>query len=69
MEEYGLMEYLELTVIRCGRWSGNREFIWSGLSDNNYATIDVFYVTIGNNDVTIEDKQVTLPMRRLMITK
>ena len=31
MEEYGIMEYLELTVTRCGRWTGNREFIWSGL--------------------------------------
>ena len=28
MEEYGIMEYL---VIRCGRWMGNREFIWTGL--------------------------------------
>ena len=25
MEEYEIMEYLELTVIRCGRWMGNRE--------------------------------------------
>ena len=32
MEEYGIMEYLELAVTRCGRWTGNREFIWSGLS-------------------------------------
>ena len=32
MEEYGIMEYLELTVTRCGRWTGNREFIWSGLN-------------------------------------
>ena len=46
MEEYGKMEYLELAVTRCGRWTGNREFmgigktgrgagaefIWSGLS-------------------------------------
>ena len=31
MEEYGIMEYLELAVTRCGRWTGNREFIWSGL--------------------------------------
>ena len=31
MEEYGIMEVLELTVTRCGRWTGNREFIWSGL--------------------------------------
>ena len=31
MEEYGIMEYLELTVTRCGQWMGNREFIWSGL--------------------------------------
>ena len=31
MEEYGIMEYLELTVTRCGRWRGNREFIWSSL--------------------------------------
>ena len=27
-----MMEYLELTVTRCGQWTGNREFIWSGLS-------------------------------------
>ena len=32
MKEYGIMEYLELSVTRCGRWTGNREFIWSGLS-------------------------------------
>ena len=32
MKEYGIMEYLELTVTRCGRWMGNREFIWSGLN-------------------------------------
>ena len=32
MEEYGIMEYLELAVTRCGRWTGNREFIWSGLT-------------------------------------
>ena len=31
MEEYGIMEYLDLAVTRCGRWTGNREFIWSGL--------------------------------------
>ena len=31
MEEYGIIEHLELTVTRCGRWTGNREFIWSGL--------------------------------------
>ena len=31
MEEYGIMEYLELVVTRCGRWTENREFIWSGL--------------------------------------
>ena len=31
MEEYGIMEYLELTVTRCGWWMGNRKFIWSGL--------------------------------------
>ena len=31
MEEYGIMEYLELVVTRCGWWMGNREFIWSGL--------------------------------------
>ena len=28
MEEYGIMEYLELTVTRCRWWTGNREFIW-----------------------------------------
>ena len=32
MEEYGIMEYLEQAVTRCGRWTGNREFIWSGLT-------------------------------------
>ena len=31
MEEYGIMEVLELTVTKCGQWTGNREFIWSGL--------------------------------------
>ena len=31
MEEYGIMEYLELAVTRFGPWTGNREFIWSGL--------------------------------------
>ena len=31
MEEYGIMEHLELAVTRCGRWTGNRKFIWSGL--------------------------------------
>ena len=36
MEEYGIMEYLELAVPRCGRWTGNREFIWSGLNACNY---------------------------------
>ena len=39
MEEYGIMEYLELAVTRCGRWTGNREFIWSGLSFNS---IDIY---------------------------
>ena len=38
MEEYGIMEYLELTVPRCGRWTGNREFVWSGI----YAEIKPF---------------------------
>ena len=33
MEEYGIMEYLELIVTRCGQWTGNRELIWSGLND------------------------------------
>ena len=33
MEEYGIMEYLELIVTRCGQWMGNRELIWSGLND------------------------------------
>ena len=32
MEEYVIMEYLELTVTRCERWTGNREFIWNGLT-------------------------------------
>ena len=36
MEEYGIMEYLELTVTRYGRWTGNREFIWSGLKVRSY---------------------------------
>ena len=33
MEEYEIMEYLELTVTRslCGQWTRKREFIWSGL--------------------------------------
>ena len=31
MEEYGIMEYLELTITRCGQWTGNGKFIWSGL--------------------------------------
>ena len=27
MEEYGIMEVLELTVTRCGRWTGNRIYL------------------------------------------
>ena len=32
MEEYGIKDFLQLTVTRCGRWMENREFIWSGLT-------------------------------------
>ena len=40
MDEYaGIMEYLELSVTRCGRWTGNREFIWSGLNPEPVYTI------------------------------
>ena len=39
MEEYGIMEYLELAVTRCGRWTGNREFIWSGLTSLEWPTL------------------------------
>ena len=35
MEKYGIMEVLELTVTRCGRWTGNREFVLSGLKVSN----------------------------------
>jgi len=31
IEEYGIMELLEVAVSRYGRWTGNRKFIWSGL--------------------------------------
>ena len=27
------MDLMVLTGNRCGRWTGNRKFIWSGLSD------------------------------------
>ena len=38
------MEYLELTVTRCGRWMGNREFIWSGhkYSIKKYSMVNFF---------------------------
>ena len=32
MEKYRIMKCLELIVTRCGRWTENREFIWSGLN-------------------------------------
>ena len=41
MKEYRIVEYYELIVTRCGQWTGNREFIWSGLSliDLEYASV------------------------------
>ena len=44
MEEYGIMEYLEVTVTRCERWTGNREFIWSGL---------MFFQTVRRNLLSV----------------
>ena len=35
MEEYGIMEYLELVVNRYGQWTGNIEFIWCGLMNDH----------------------------------
>ena len=32
MKKYGIMELLELAVNRFGRWTRNREIIWSGLN-------------------------------------
>ena len=32
MKEYRTMEFLGLTVNKCGWWIGNRGFIWSGLT-------------------------------------
>ena len=46
MEEYGIMEYLELTVTRYGRWTGNREFIWSGLRTKH--NICIYLESISN---------------------
>jgi len=37
MEEYGIMEFLELAENRCRRWTGNKEFIWSGLTTFSYS--------------------------------
>jgi len=31
-KRYGVMELLELGVIRCRWWMGNRNIIWSGLN-------------------------------------
>ena len=34
MEEYRIMEHLEMTVTRRKWWTGNRKIIWSGLIAN-----------------------------------
>jgi len=39
IEEYGIVEFLELAVIRCGRWMGNRNIIWSGLIVPHYENV------------------------------
>ena len=36
MEEYEIMNILELTETRCRWWMGNSKFIWSGLSAGWY---------------------------------
>ena len=46
-----MMEYLELTVTRCGKWTGNRRFIWSSLIEHSampiYAGVDLGFFERG----------------------
>ena len=53
MEEYGIMEVLELTVTRCRRWTGNREFIWSGLIKRSMARFDAWLCQIAIGVVVV----------------
>jgi len=52
MKEYGIMEFLLLTKNRCGRRTGNRKFIWSGLNvlaigkRNHKITLDSYYFKV-----------------------